>query len=125
MMGIKQDALAIALGEDWTQQRISLLEQKETIDEPLLMRIAHVLKVPKEAIENFDDDSAINIIANNFTSNDTSTLNAVNHHCTFNPFDKIVELYESKIALYERMLKDRDGMMERLEGLVKSDHFKR
>lgn len=115
MMGIKQDALAIALGEDWTQQRISLLEQKESIDEPLLQQVATALKVPKEAIENFDEESAINVISNNFTSNDSSTLNAVNHHCTFNPFDKIVELYESKIALYERMLKDRDGMIEKLE----------
>ncbi len=29
MLGIKQDALAFELGEDWNQQKISLLEQKE------------------------------------------------------------------------------------------------
>ena len=32
MLGIKQDALAADLGDDWNQQKVSLLEQKETID---------------------------------------------------------------------------------------------
>ena len=32
MLGIKQDALAADLGNDWNQQKISLLEQKETIE---------------------------------------------------------------------------------------------
>lgn len=36
MLGIKQDALAADLSEDWNQQKISLLEQKQTIDMPLL-----------------------------------------------------------------------------------------
>ena len=31
MLGIKQDALAFDLGEDWNQKKISLLEQKEII----------------------------------------------------------------------------------------------
>jgi transcriptional regulator with XRE-family HTH domain len=39
MLGIKQDALAADLGDDWNQQKISLLEQKETIDLPLLQHI--------------------------------------------------------------------------------------
>lgn len=119
MMGIKQDALAIALGEDWTQQRISLLEQKESIDEPLLQQVATALKVPKEAIENFDEQSAINIISNTFEDfKDNAIANA--NYCSFNPIDKIVELYESKIALYERMLKDRDGMIAFFEKNIKN-----
>ena len=32
MLGIKQDALAADLGDDWNQQKVSLLEQKETIE---------------------------------------------------------------------------------------------
>jgi hypothetical protein len=39
MLGIKQDALAAHLGDDWNQQKISLLEQKETIDTPLLQQV--------------------------------------------------------------------------------------
>jgi transcriptional regulator with XRE-family HTH domain len=52
MLGIKQDALAADLSDDWNQQRISLLEQKETIDTPLLAQIAAVLKILVEAIQN-------------------------------------------------------------------------
>ena len=33
MLGIKQEALAVELGDDWNQRKISLLEQKEEIDE--------------------------------------------------------------------------------------------
>jgi len=40
MPGVKQDALASMLGDDWNQQKISLLEQKEQIDDPLLEQIA-------------------------------------------------------------------------------------
>lgn len=50
---------------------------------------------------------------------DTSTINAINPNCTFNPIDKIVQLYDEKIALYERMLKEKDEMMARLEELIK------
>ena len=31
MLGIKQERLALELGEDWNQRKISLLEQKEVI----------------------------------------------------------------------------------------------
>jgi transcriptional regulator with XRE-family HTH domain len=50
MLGIKQDALAADLGDDWNQQKVSLLEQKETIDPVLLQQISSALKIPTEAI---------------------------------------------------------------------------
>ncbi|MGC4056626.1 MAG: hypothetical protein QM743_00675 [Chitinophagaceae bacterium] len=40
MLGIKQDALAIDLGDDWNQKKISLLEQKESIEPALLQQIS-------------------------------------------------------------------------------------
>jgi hypothetical protein len=46
MLGIKQDALAADLGDDWNQQKVSLLEQKETIDPALLQQISSALKTP-------------------------------------------------------------------------------
>ena len=116
MLGIKQDALAADLGDDWNQQRISLLEQKETIDAPLLAQISAVLKIPVEAIQNFDEDAAINIIANTITNNDNAAI--VNNYPIFQPVDKIIQLHEEKIALYERMLKEKDEMMNRLEKLI-------
>lgn len=111
MLGIKQDALAYELGKDWNQKKISLLEQKESVEKDILEQVAKILKVPTEAIENFDEEQAVNIISNTFTSNDTSTLNAINIQPTFNPLDKMVELYE-------RMLEQQKEMIEKLERLI-------
>lgn len=118
MLGIKQDALAFELGEDWNQQKISLLEQKETIDTPLLSQISEALKIPVEAIQNFDEEQAVNIISNTFTDFKDGA-SAINISPVFNPVDQILKLHEEKIALYERMLKEKDEMMARLEKLVK------
>ncbi|WP_137906020.1 helix-turn-helix domain-containing protein [Chryseobacterium sp. 2VB] len=114
MLGIKQEALALDLGDDWNQKKISLLEQKETIEDTLLQKISEVLKIPVEAFQNFDEEQAINIIASNFHDNATGVI--VNN---YNPIDKIIQLHEEKIALYERMLKEKDDMMTRLEELIK------
>src|SRR5690242_6848393 len=94
MMGVKQDALALELGDDWNQQKISLLEQKETIEPELLEQVAKILKVNSEAIKNFDEEAATTYI-NTFNDNSTGAFN--NFHCTFNPLDKVIELYERMI----------------------------
>ncbi len=64
MLGIKQDALAFELGDDWNQQKVSVLEQKETIDNVLLEQVSKILKVPADAIKNFEEDSMFNVIGN-------------------------------------------------------------
>jgi transcriptional regulator with XRE-family HTH domain len=117
MLGIKQEALAFDLGEDWNQKKISLLEQKDIVEDDLLEAISKALKIPVEAFKNFDEEQAINIISNTF--NDGSFLNT-GHTPTFNvnPIDKLIQLHEEKIALYERMLKEKDEMMTRLEKLI-------
>jgi transcriptional regulator with XRE-family HTH domain len=116
MLGIKQDALAADLGDDWNQQKVSLLEQKETIDSALLQQISAALKIPAEAIQNFDEEQAINIISNTF--GDNACVGNPNSTFNFNPIEEIKKLHEEKIALYERMLKEKDEMMERLEKLI-------
>jgi transcriptional regulator with XRE-family HTH domain len=116
MLGIKQEAFAYALGEDWSQKKVSLLEQKETIDGGLLKQISSVLKIPAEVFQNFDEQQAVNIISNNFDNG--SILNAINHNPTFHPIDKIIQLHDEKIALYERMLKEKEEMVRRLERLI-------
>lgn len=110
MLGIKQEALAGQLGDDWSQKKISLLEAKETIEPALLDELAQALKVPAEAIKNFSEEAAFNIISNTYHDNSASV------HYTFNPIDKIVELYDEllksereKVAMLERMLKERKG----------------
>lgn len=117
MLGIKQEVLAHELGEDWSQKKISLLEQRENIEEDILQQVSEILRIPVEAIQNFDEEQAVNIIANTFDNG--SILNGVNYNPTFHPIDKLIQLHEEKIALYERMLKEKDEMMARLERLIK------
>ncbi|WP_447637329.1 helix-turn-helix transcriptional regulator [Flavobacterium microcysteis] len=115
MLGIKQDALAYELGDDWNQQKVSLLEQKESIETSLLQQISTILKIPVEAIQNFDEENAISVIANTFTDSFNNSTNAFayNNNCTFNPIDKMVELYE-------RMLQQQKEMIEKLEKLIQN-----
>jgi transcriptional regulator with XRE-family HTH domain len=119
MLGIKQEALALDLGDDWSQKKISLLEQKETIEDPLLQKISEVLKIPVEAFQNFDEEKAINIISN-ITFENCPQPSVVQYNPNFHPVEKIIQLHEEKIALYERMLKEKDDMMTRLEELIKN-----
>lgn len=113
MLGIKQEAFATELGSDWNQKKVSLLEQKESIEPDLLEQVAKVLKVPVEAIKNFDESAAINIISNTFHDfKDNAIASAMNYQCSFNPIDKVVELYE-------RMLQDKFEMIEKLEVMLK------
>ncbi|WES99722.1 XRE family transcriptional regulator [Chryseobacterium arthrosphaerae] len=117
MLGIKQEALALDLGDDWNQKKVSLLEQKEIIEDPLLKRISEVLKIPVEAFQNFDEEHAVNIISNTFGEHAFS--NSFNYGTiNFHPIEKIVQLHDEKIALYERMLKEKDEMIVRLERLI-------
>jgi transcriptional regulator with XRE-family HTH domain len=111
MLGIKQEALALDLGDDWNQKKISQLEQKEVIEEPLLEQIAALLKVPAKAIKNFDEEAAI-VYFNTFNDHSFSNSNGTfsSYQCTFNPVEKIVELYEAllksereKLVMMEKM----------------------
>ncbi|MDV4032420.1 helix-turn-helix domain-containing protein [Elizabethkingia miricola] len=117
MLGIKQEALAFDIGGDWNQKKVSLLEQKEVIEDALLQQIAEVLKIPVEAIQNFDEEQAVNIISNTF---DNGAFLNMGHTPTFNinPIEEIKKLHEEKMELYERMLKEKDEMMVRLEKLI-------
>lgn len=120
MLGIKQEALASDLGEEWTQKKISLLENKEEIDRRLMEQIAGIMKVPVEALENFDEESVVNVISNSFTSNDTSTLNAVNIQCSINPLEKWMEALEENKRLYERLLQAEREKVELLQEMMKN-----
>lgn len=120
MLGIKQEAFAYELGDDWNQKKVSLLEQRETIETNILTQVAAILKIPVQAIENFDEEQAMNIISNTLNDNSTIANNNTGYlNCSFNPIDKIVELYDDKIALYERMLKEKEEMMAELKEVLK------
>jgi transcriptional regulator with XRE-family HTH domain len=117
MLNIKQEALAYDLGEDWNQKKISLLEQKDVIEDNLLKQISAVLKIPVEAFQNFDEEQAINIISNTF--NDQS--NGYNYYPTFNinPIEKWIEALEEIKRLNLELLKTKDEHIKVLEKLLK------
>ena len=122
MLQIKQDYLAFELGEDWNQQKISLLEQKEKIDSDILEQVAAILKIPAEAIRNFDEEKAVNIIANTFQDfhdfHDQSS--AINVQPTFNinPMEKWLEALEENKRLNTELLKAKDETIRALEKLI-------
>lgn len=116
MLGLKQEALALELGDDWSQKRVSLLESKEVLEPELLTQVAKVLKVPEEAIKNFDEQAAVTYFN---TFNDTS----VNHGpfmgsfstYNFNPIEKWLEVIEENKKLYERLLQSEREKIEILK----------
>lgn len=116
MLNIKQEALAYDLGQDWNQKKVSILEQKEVIEDSLLKQISAVLKIPVEAFQNFDEEQAVNLISCTFSDN--AMFNNRIEIFNNNPIEEIKKLHEEKIALFERMLKEKDEMMVRLEKLI-------
>jgi len=96
LRGIKQEHLASELGV--SQQTVSRMEQAETIEDDVLEKVAGVLGVSAEAIKNYSDEAVIYNIQNNYDNA------AHNINYNFNPIEKIVELYDEKVALLERLL---------------------
>ena len=112
ILGIKQETLAFDMGV--SQSSISDYESKETLDDKVLEKIAGFLKVPTEAIKNFDEEQAVNIIANTYSFQDfkdNAVASGFNYQPSFNPVDKMVELYE-------RMLQQQKEMIDKLEKLI-------
>lgn len=123
MLGIKQEALACELGDDWNQKKISLLEQKEVIDPGLLQQIADVLKVPADAIKSFDEEQAVNIISNTFDNG--SFLNTgYNPIFNVNPIEKWIEALEENKRLYEALLKSEREKIALLEKMLAEEKRK-
>ncbi|WP_429265332.1 XRE family transcriptional regulator [Mucilaginibacter sp. 3215] len=111
--------MAIALGDEWSQKRISLLESKEVIEPELLSKVAQALRVPEEAIKNFDEEKAIYNIQNNYEGANAGSgaLGQYQnyHDCTFNPLEKWLEVLDENKKLYERLLNSEREKVEILK----------
>lgn len=108
LKGMKQEALATAIGV--SQQSVSNIEASETIEEEKLVEVAKALGVSVEAIKNFSEENVINY----FNTFNDSQGNFGSSNCTFNPLDKVVELYErlvqaekDKVEYLEKFLKGK------------------
>lgn len=104
--GISQADLGVQLEErlnrPFSQQLVSDIEGRENVeDEDLLKQIAEILKVEPEALKNMDLNEAINIFGNSFSENSTQQINyknTVHNQQTYNPLDKLIELFEKEKA---------------------------
>lgn len=108
---INQDVLAEQIGV--SQATLSNYEKKEKLEQEILDKIAKVLDVPVQAITEMEEGASINIYSGTWQDN------AITNQYTFNPIEKIVELYDEKIALYERMLKEKDEAISLLHDVLK------
>ena len=115
LRGIKQEILADELGV--SQQTVSRMEQSEEVEKELLEKVAQILGVSSEAIKNFSEEAVVNYF-NNFNDNSLThgAVSQSNYHCTFNPLDKMVELFEENKKLYERLLAGEREKIELLKG---------
>ncbi|MDQ1097724.1 MULTISPECIES: helix-turn-helix domain-containing protein [Chryseobacterium] len=114
MRGMKQETLAEILGV--SQQKVSLLENAEELEDHKLEPIAKALEIPLEALKNFSDDAVFNIISNTFNEHSS---NNNNYQCSINPIDKLIEVYEENKKLYERLLETEKEKSRVIEELVR------
>ncbi|MDR0232389.1 MAG: helix-turn-helix transcriptional regulator [Dysgonamonadaceae bacterium] len=112
ILGVKQDALAIEF--NITQQAVSDLEKKAQLSDDILEKVAKVLNIPIDAIRNFNEEIAINIISNTFNDIFHDNSSFINYQPTFNQIDKLMELMErllkteqEKNTLLEKMLAEK------------------
>lgn len=110
---INQDVLAEQIGV--SQATLSSYEKIEKLEQDVLDKVAKALDIPVEAITELEQGTAINIISSTLHDNSGSIFNSP----TFNPLDKVVQLYDEKIALYERMLKEKEEAISLLHEVLR------
>ena len=115
ILQVKQEVLATELGI--SQQSVSLLETKETIDPETLEQIAKTLKVPVDAIKNYNEEAAVSFVS---SFHDNSVSHVIGNYGTynFNPIDKWVEALEKNEKLYEALLKSEREKIALLEKML-------
>lgn len=119
LFGWKQEALAIQLGAEWSQKRVSLLEAKEKFDPAALALVAAALNIPENAIKNFDEQEALVYI---HSLNDKSLRKELISDGDPNAFYSrynYMEMLESCKKLYELLLESEREKIEILKSKLR------
>ncbi|KDS51195.1 helix-turn-helix family protein [Parabacteroides distasonis str. 3776 Po2 i] len=95
-----------------SQATLSGYEKKDELEPEVLEKITKALDIPTEAITELNEGALINIYSGTWQDNATAAGSIQNQ--TFNPIDKIVELYErllkaeqEKVAMLHEIIKDK------------------
>lgn len=122
--GMKQFDLADKMGV--TQQFVSKLERQPVIAREYMERIADVLKVTPEVIENMEETPVSVVVENNtydFESGSNNNgvgsgyISEINDNKVLHPIEKLLELTKENASLYERMManeKEKAALLEKL-----------
>ena len=94
----------------YSQGALSKFEKKEILEPEVLDKLAKALEIPVEAITEMGNEGHINIISGSW--HDYSSSQQYNYNPTFNPIDRVAELYE-------RMLKEKQSVIDLLQEIVK------
>ena len=107
---IKQDALAALV--NMTQPNVSKYEKMRVIEDEMLNRFARALNVPVEYLKTLEEDKDSSVPITGYKGQDATTN-------SFNPIDKITELYE-------RLLEEKDekyaALEKRIQGLEQQNN---
>jgi transcriptional regulator with XRE-family HTH domain len=123
MSKLKQEDLADLLGAPWTQKKLSQLEAKEVIEEEILEEIAKALKVPVDAIKEYDEEKIFYNIQNNYegsnTTNSNSAMFAQMETVNINTLDKYVEANDRLAVANDRLAEASEKINKLNEALLK------
>ncbi len=110
LVGLSQSEFGHRIG-GISKQAVSKLEQSPKISSEKLEKVAEALGFTPEAVQHFTEDILVFFIEN---MHDQATAYNYNFQCTYNPLDKVVELYErllqierDKVQLLKNKLEDK------------------
>lgn len=96
----------------YSQAALSKFEKREILESDVLEKLAKAFDIPVEAITELGNENLINIISSTFHG---AASGSVLYSPTFNPVDKVVELYErmlkaeqEKVVLLQEVLRDQE-----------------
>lgn len=112
ILGIKQEALAWELGADWSQKKVSVIEQKAHIPDEILQRFAQVLKVPITTLQTFEESHFLNLLQNEIPSKPSLPSSPSV------PLEKWLYALEEIESLYERLLKSEQEKVALLQKML-------
>ena len=83
----------------------------------MLEKVANALNIPSNAIREFNDEDAVHIVSNTLLGQYPTLYNSSTMD---KPIERIVQLYNEKVALYERLLQSEEEKVAMLEELLRN-----